>query len=62
MKIKIEFDCDNAAFDGNLLSEVRDVMERAMSHIVNNEYYSGEDDSILRDTNGNTIGKVEVIR
>ena len=60
MKIKIEFNADNAAFEDNLSLEIREVLERAanvaVSLVTGDGGYCG-----LRDSNGNSIGTVEVV-
>jgi len=58
MKIRIEFDTDNAAFEDNPL-EIRDVLEQA-SNKAASLMISGSGKLGLRDSNGNTVGTVEV--
>ena len=59
MKIRIEFETSNAAFqeypygDGNWEEEVKRVMEQAT------DFLTGDmGDEKLRDSNGNTVGRV----
>ena len=60
MKIRIEFDTDNAAFqeyphgEGNFDEEVRYVINQAYEFIIG----SMSGDGKLKDTNGNTVGTV----
>jgi hypothetical protein len=58
MKVKIEIDCDNAAFDGNWTGEV----QRILRGITSGRLLSVEDfgPANLRDSNGNTVGQMEV--
>lgn len=75
MKIIIEFECDNAAFedgciyDGCIYSELRQVFHQAERKILNQLARepatvcdTPEAADKLLDTNGNTIGKVVVER
>lgn len=57
MKFKIEIDCDNAQFaDGELMLEVADTLAAVAKRIGNFE--CGLDEPlIIRDINGNTIGR-----
>ena len=53
MKLKIEFDCDNAAFDDdNLHEESADILKR-----IEKDVRMGYHGDRIRDTNGNTIGR-----
>jgi len=64
MKITVEFDTDNAAFEDNFSTEVELVMERAKLLVKAVAHKHREDPSLvgehrpLFDTNGNGIGKV----
>jgi len=64
MKITVEFDTDNAAFEDNFSAEVEAVMERAKFLVKAVAHKHREDPSNvgeyrrLYDTNGNGIGKV----
>ena len=64
MKIKIEFDLENAAFKDFPLMEVDAVMKQAKKKVFNS--MDGGDfkafEGILMDTNGNTIGSVLVTK
>jgi len=64
MKIRIEFDTDNAAFEDNLSLEIREVLTRALDKAVwmvtNPDHYRCT--SKLLDSNGNTVGTVEGVR
>lgn len=52
MKINIQFDTNNAAFEDSFLMEVTRVLQRAKDAIRDGENCK------LRDSNGNTIGEV----
>ena len=66
MKVKIEFDCGNAAFEENpdeigyVLERAREKTEAAKAEIVNMDV--PEVSRPLMDTNGNSIGFVRVRR
>lgn len=60
MKIKIEFDCDNAAFEDDMtgeisciLREIADDIDRSELHDLHGVY------SRVSDVNGNQIGTVQ---
>lgn len=67
MKVRIEFDCENDAFrGGDLLLEVERVLARAadkMGDLLHRESIGvrSSDEAPLRDSNGNTIGKVVMV-
>lgn len=53
MKFKLEFDCDNAAFENDLEGEVANIL-RGVENIV---LFNGRGNyGTVRDGNGNTIG------
>jgi hypothetical protein len=56
MKITIEFSDSNAAFEDNGLPEYRYIMQQVIERACNLE--TGE--YRLRDSNGNTVGKVKI--
>lgn len=59
MKITIEFDTDNAAFEDGFAPEVARVIARATTKIINHAETSEPGDSEwLHDTNGNRVGEV----
>jgi hypothetical protein len=60
MKIRIEFDTDNAAFEDNLSWEIRQVLEQADREVVCFVTSDCGGKCSLRDSNGNTVGVVEV--
>jgi len=70
VKVKIEFDTDNAAFEGEGLGlELARVLGRARLNILSQMARrpgcvcdAPESADKLRDSNGNTIGTVEVTR
>lgn len=59
MKITIEFDTDNAAFEDNFLMEVTKALNQAKAAIIDSENNTGIRRP-LKDTNGNRIGVVEI--
>jgi len=59
MKVQIEVDTDNAAFEDNGLREY-DTILKAAAMKAYTLATSGECDSLLRDSNGNTVGRVHV--
>jgi hypothetical protein len=59
MKITIEFNTDNAAFEDSLSLEIRKVLVQAMDLTVGIATSNSCFDTYkLRDTNGNTVGTV----
>jgi hypothetical protein len=56
MKITIEFSDSNAAFEDNGLPEYRYIMQQVMERACNCDI--GE--FPLRDSNGNTVGRVKI--
>ena len=60
MKVRIEFETDNAAFEDDFDGEVAFVFERARAHTLETLTHGRPTEHPLRDSNGNTIGKVEV--
>ena len=59
MKIQIEFDTNNAAFEDNFLMEVTKAIQQAKSAIIDSENNTGIRRPI-KDTNGNRIGVVSI--
>jgi hypothetical protein len=59
MKIQIEFDTNNAAFEDNFLMEVTKAIQQAKSAIIDSENNTGIRRPI-KDTNGNRIGVVNI--
>ena len=59
MKIVIEFDTNNAAFEDNFLMEVTKASQQAKSAIIDSENNTGIRRPI-KDTNGNRIGVVDI--
>ena len=59
MKIVIEFDTNNAAFENNFLMEVTKAIQQAKSAIIDSENNTGIRRPI-KDTNGNRIGVVNI--
>jgi len=61
MKVVVEFETLNAAFEDDFEGEVESVLEQAKDEILlcrdNNIRGSG----VLRDVNGNTVGTVSVV-
>jgi hypothetical protein len=68
MKIKIEFDTNNAAFEGDLFKEVGQVFAQAQrklaAQLARSPSLCKHPESVdkLLDTNGNTVGSLEVTR
>ena len=57
MKLKIEIDMDNAAFDDSPAEEVKSILNT----VVRSLYFVGVKETVtVRDSNGNTIGKATV--
>jgi hypothetical protein len=59
MKIVIEFDTNNAAFEDNFLMEVTKAIQQAKSAIIDSENNTGIRRPI-KDINGNRIGVVDI--
>jgi hypothetical protein len=58
MQVKITIDCDNAAFEHRPFDEVARILQQAAIKV---RLFSKVDKRFtLRDTNGNTVGKMEV--
>ena len=65
MKVKVEFDTDNAAFEDDFIVEISKVLNqiRNVVHFENNEDKGVYTTSHwIGDSNGNKIGKIEVFR
>jgi len=59
--IKIEFETDNVAFEDNLKGEIKRVLKQAVTAILAHKGKIWEESSdLLFDTNGNSVGVVEV--
>ena len=56
MKFKLEVKMDNAAFHPEYEHELCRILE-----LVADRFEKGETKLLVRDTNGNTVGKAEVI-
>ena len=59
MKIVIEFDTNNAAFEDNFLMEVTKAIQQAKGAIIDSENNT-QIRRPIRDTNGNRIGVVDI--
>ena len=59
-KIKIEFDTTNDNFFVDMQDEIKQVLKRASDAISGKEYTQETAKTVLRDTNGNTIGSLVV--
>jgi hypothetical protein len=55
MKFRIEFDCDNAAFDDARDIEIADILVKVAGSITRDMPRSGTSYSVL-DSNGNRVG------
>ena len=61
MKLKIEIELDNAAFDGrNKGPEAARILERTAKQLRENGNLKGYAGCKLRDENGNTVGFVDI--
>lgn len=62
MKFKLDIDCDNAAFDDDFYGELQRILLDVRGDI---RYLVGRpgrmEDGNIRDSNGNTIGKWELV-
>ena len=56
MKVKIEIECSNAAFDDLPGVEVSRILE----DLAENINFSGLEDGSIHDINGNTVGHIQV--
>jgi hypothetical protein len=61
MKITIEFDTDNAAFEDNFLMEVTKTLQQAKGAIIDSENNTGIRRP-LKDTNGNRVGVIDITK
>ena len=59
MKIVIEFDTNNAAFENNFLMEVTKAIQQAKGAIIDSENNT-QIRRPIKDTNGNRIGVVNI--
>ena len=59
MKIVIEFDTNNAAFEDNFLMEVTKAVQQAKAAIIDSENNT-KIRRTIKDTNGNRIGVVNI--
>ena len=60
MKITIEFDTDNAAFEDNFLMEITKTLQQCKSALLDSERGTITIRHILKDSNGNRIGVVNI--
>jgi hypothetical protein len=60
MKITIEFDTDNAAFEDNFLMEITKTLQQCKSALLDSERGTITIRHILKDSNGNRIGVVSI--
>lgn len=58
MRIEINIDCDNEAFDYDPMAEVVDILTHAIDKLYDMPVGSTEN---LYDTNGNRVGEVRVL-
>ena len=62
MKVKIEINCDNAAFDESVSAEVARILRDLADTIPLSDLNVPFDRSLrLRDHNGNVVGEMKVI-
>jgi len=57
MDIKISINCDNTAFEDDARFEIAHILIDLKIHVINKGVVS----KLIKDTNGNTVGKFEVI-
>lgn len=57
MTVTVTFETDNAAFEDNFNLETRLILEQAWEKLLNDKL---DTNAKLRDSNGNTVGNVEV--
>lgn len=66
MKVKIEIDCDNAAFEDCRMCELGLVLDRCKAKLENMIDHTTVIEepmtATVRDTNGNTVGTIRIIR
>lgn len=60
MNVKIEFNTDNAAFEDSFLMEVTRTLQQCKSALLDSERGTITIRHILKDTNGNRIGVVNI--
>lgn len=63
MKIKIEIECDNAAFEPNPAREVKEILASLIRRITPQVFTDkrvGANELKLYDHNGNTVGEMKV--
>ena len=58
MKFVVSFNCDNAAFDVDLNAAIADTLDNVAKQVGNRHAPLA---SLIKDANGNTIGKWELI-
>ncbi len=57
MKVRIEFEIDNAAFKEDFLYEVEEILSQSKEIIITKCFQKK-----LIDTNGNSVGKVSLVK
>lgn len=65
VKIEVEIDCENAAFDPDPLPEIHRLVSQLpwkVPPILSHPDFSGKAMVGLRDVNGNTVGSIKVER
>ena len=60
MNVKIEFNTDNAAFEDSFLMEVTKTLQQCKSALLDSERGTITIRHILKDSNGNRIGVVNI--
>ena len=60
MKVQIEFDTDNAAFEDSFLMEVTRTLQQCKRALLDSERGTITIRHILKDSNGNRIGVVSI--
>lgn len=57
MKFVMEFDCDNAAFEEGMATEIARILRRVATSVEHGNLPDTGDVSSIRDINGNRIGE-----
>ena len=60
MNVKIEFNTDNAAFEDSFLMEVTRTLQQCKSALLDSERGTITIRHILKDSNGNRIGVINI--
>lgn len=58
MKFVVEFNCDNAAFEGEYLYQQ---IAATLQDIARKVFFNEKTEQVIRDLNGNKIGRCELL-